>query len=86
MHGLDNERAVPQTIANVEEALRRNFEYRRDSHGSMGVLRPIGTARAAQLLQKLAAGPQDTQQQKNRALMAKYTLDGLTKMKLAKQK
>jgi RNA polymerase sigma factor (sigma-70 family) len=74
--------ATPGIMANVESELRRNFEYRRSSHGSMDVLRQIATPRACRLLQKLADGPQDTQEQKNRSLMAKYTLDDLKKLKL----
>jgi hypothetical protein len=84
--GLGDKPATPGLIANVEATLLHNYEYRRSSHGSMDVLRQIATPRACQLLQKLAAGPQDTQEQKNRALMARYTLEDLMKLKLANEK
>ena len=48
----------------------------------MDVLRQIATPRARQLLAKLAEGPENTQEEKNRKLMARYTLDDIEKLKL----
>jgi WD40 repeat protein len=82
VHGFLDVPATEEDLKGVEEVLLQQLEYRRSSHGSFDVLRQIATPRARRLLAKLADGPADTQENRNRKLMAKWTLDGIEKLKL----
>jgi WD40 repeat protein len=74
--------ASPEMLGRIERVLLHNLEYRRSSHGAIDVLKLIGSPRARRLLAKLAEGPEENQEQKNRKLMAKYALNNLEKLRV----
>jgi RNA polymerase sigma factor (sigma-70 family) len=79
---LAEQPATPEQLGAVEATLLRMREHRRSVHGALDVLYQIATPAAQRVLEKLAQGPDDTPEVRNRRQMARYRLEDLRKARL----